>query len=180
MTELASQADQRSAGQSTAQQAQQKVQEKAEEVRGEVSTRVREQVDTRSTQAGEQITSVADAMRRTGQSLRDEGNETPAKVTDAVAQRADRLGGYLRESDADAILRDVENLARRQPWLFAAGGLALGLVASRFLKASSGGRYRSQNGGSSRGNVSPAASPPEVVFEPDVELDSPTGVRHGA
>ena len=181
MTELASQADQRAGdGQSMAGQAQQKVQEKAQEVRGQVSSQVREQVDTRSTQAGEQISSVADAMRRTGQSLREEGNEAPAKVTDAVAQRADRLGTYLRESDADAILRDVENLARRQPWLFAFGGLALGLVASRFLKASSGGRYRSQNGGSYRGYVSPADTEPEVVFEPDVELDSRTGVRHGA
>lgn len=179
MTELASQADQRSAGQSTAQQAQQKVQEKAEEVSGQVSSRVREQVDTRSTQVGEQITSVADAMRRAGRSLRDEGNDTPAKVTDAVAQRADRLGSYLRESDGDGILRDVENLARRQPWLFAAGGLALGLVASRFLKASSGGRYRSQNGSSSRG-YGASGSQPEVVFEPDVELDSRAGVSHGA
>ena len=180
MTELARQADQGSGGQSTAQQAQQKVQEKAEEVRGQVSSRVREQVDTRSTQVGDQITSVADAMRRTGQSLRDEGNDAPAKVTDVVAERADRLGGYLRESDGDAILRDVEQLARRQPWLFAAGGLALGLIASRFLKASSGGRYRSQNGGSYRGDVAPAQSEPEITFEPDVELESPTGARHGA
>jgi ElaB/YqjD/DUF883 family membrane-anchored ribosome-binding protein len=179
MTELARQADQGSAGQSTAQQAQQKVQEKAEEVRGQVSSQVREQVDTRSTQAGEQMSSVADAMRRTGQTLRDEGNEMPAKVTDAVAERAERLGGYLRASNADAILRDVENLARRRPWLFAAGGLALGMVASRFLKASSGGRYRSQNGGSPGGYVSQSQREPEVVFEPDVELNSPAGVGHG-
>jgi hypothetical protein len=180
MTELARQADGGSGSQSMADQAQQKVQEKAEEVRGQVSGRVREQVDTRSTQAGEQLGSVADAMRRTGQSLREEGGDAPAKVTDAVAERADRLGTYLRDSNADAILRDVENLARRQPWLFAAGGVALGLIASRFLKASSGGRYRSQNGGSSRGYVSPAESEPDVVFEPDVELESPAGARHGA
>jgi hypothetical protein len=180
---LASQADTRTGdSQSMTGQAQQKVQEKAQEVRGQVSSQVRDQVDTRSTQAGEQVTSVADAMRRTGQTLRDEGNETPAKVTDAVAERADRLGGYLRDSDADAILRDIENLARRQPWLFAAGGLALGLIASRFLKASSGGRYRSQdrNAYGYRGYVSPAASEPEVVFEPDVELDTPAGVGHGS
>ena len=180
MTELASQADQRSAGQSTAQQAQQKVQEKAEEVRGEVSSRVREQVDTRSTQVGEQITSVADAMRRTVRSLREEGNDAPAKVSDAVAERADRLGSYLREADADAILRDVENLARRQPWLFAAGGLALGLVASRFLKASSSGRHSSRNGGSSAGYSSRGAQKADVVFEPDVELESRRRVGHGA
>ena len=188
MTELASQADaQTGDGQSMTGQAQQKVQEKAQEVRGQVSGQVRQQVDTRSTQAGEQITSVADAMRRTGQSLRDEGNEAPAKVTDAVAERADRLGGYLRDSNADRILQDVEDMARRQPWLFALGGLALGLVASRFLKASSGGRYQSQSRGyqsygrgSYGGYVSPADVEPDVVFEPDVELDSPTGVRHGA
>ena len=182
MTELASQADRGSAGQSTAQQAQQKVQEKAGEVRGQVSSRVRDEVDTRSTQAGEQVSSLADAMRRTGRTLRDEGNEAPARVVDGVAERADRLGGYLREANADRILGDVENLARRQPWLFAAGGLALGLVASRFLKASSSGRYRSQDGGyrSYGGYVSPADTEPEIVFEPDVELDSPTGVRHGA
>jgi hypothetical protein len=182
MTELARQADVGSGSQSMAGQTQQKVQEKAGEVRGEVSSRVRDQVDTRSTQAGEQLGSVADAMRRTGQSLRDEGSDAPAKVTDAVAERADRLGSYLRDSDADAILRDVENLARRRPWVFAVGGVALGLIASRFLKASSGGRYRSQNGGfgSSRDYVSPAESEQEIVFEPEVELESPAGVRHGA
>jgi ElaB/YqjD/DUF883 family membrane-anchored ribosome-binding protein len=180
MTELARQADGGSGSQSMANQAQHKVQEKAEQVRGQVSDRVREQVDTRSTQAGEQLGSVADAMRRTGQSLRDEGSDAPAKVTDAVAERAERMGSYLREADADAILRDVENLARRQPWLFAAGGAALGLIASRFLKASSGGRYSSQNGGSTPGYVSSADSEPEIVFEPDVELESPTGARHGA
>ena len=179
MSELARRADQESAGQSTAQQAQQKVQEKAVEVRGQVSDRLREQVDVRSTQVGEQLASMADAMRRTGGSLRDEGNDTPARVTDTVAERAERLGGYLRGSDGDAILRDVENAARRQPWLFAAGGFALGLIASRFLKASSGGRYRSQNGSMSRGYASSLDGEPEVVFEPDVELDSPARVGHG-
>ena len=74
------------------------------------------------------------------------------------------------------MLRDVENLARRLPWLFAASGLALGLVASRFLKASSGGRYRSQQDlGSRRGYVSPADSEPEVVLGRTSRLDSPVG-----
>jgi hypothetical protein len=179
MSELARRADQESVGQSTAQQAQQKVQEKAVEVRGQVSDRFREQVDMRSTQVGEQLASMADAMWRTGGSLRDEGNDAPARVTDTVAERAERLGGYLRDSDADAILRDVENLARRQPWLFAAGGLALGLLASRFLKASSAGRYRSENGSMSGRHASSTETEPDVVSEPDVELDSPAGVGHG-
>jgi ElaB/YqjD/DUF883 family membrane-anchored ribosome-binding protein len=123
---------------------------------------------------------VAEVLRRTGGSLRDEGNDAPARLTDAVAERTDRLGGYLRGADADAILRDVESFARRRPWLVAAGGVAVGLVASRFLKASSGIRYRSQNGSMRGGHASPAESAPEVVFEPDVEPGSPAEVGHGA
>ena len=35
------------------------------------------------------------------------------------------------------ILRDVEDFGRRQPWVVAAAGLALGVAAARFVKASS-------------------------------------------
>ena len=45
------------------------------------------------------------------------------------------------DTDADRILGDIEDFGRRQPWAVIAGGVALGLVASRFLKASSTRRY---------------------------------------
>lgn len=133
----------------TSEQVQAKVKEGAGEVRGQAGQRVREQVDTRSTQAGEQVGSMAEAMRRTSEQLRSEGKEAPAKLSEQAAERAERLGGYLRESDADRILHDVEGFARRRPWVVGAGGLVLGFVASRFLKASSSRRYRSSAYGSS-------------------------------
>jgi len=135
-------------GQSTTDKAKEKVQETAgqlQERTGEVAQqargRVREQVDMRSTQAGDQIRSTATAMRRTSEQLRNEGNEGAAKMSDAVAERADRLGSYLTQTDGDQMLRQVEDFARRQPWLVAFGGLVLGFAASRFLKASSSRRY---------------------------------------
>ncbi|HEX2045157.1 MAG TPA: hypothetical protein VHF23_05980 [Gaiellaceae bacterium] len=127
----------------TSEQVQAKVREGAGQVRGQVGERVREQVDTRSTQAGEQVASMADAMRRTGEQLRSEGKEGPAKLSEQAAERAERLGGYLRESDADRILRDAEEFARRRPWVVGAGGVVVGFLASRFLKASSSRRYQS-------------------------------------
>ena len=130
--------------QGAAQQVAGQAQEKAQQVKGQASDQVRQQVDERSTQAGEQVNSIAQALRRTGESLRGEGSEAPARVTDAVAERAERLGGYLRDSDADRILRDVEDFARRQPWLVAAGGFVLGLLGSRFVKASSARRYETR------------------------------------
>lgn len=148
-------------------------QEKAQEFRTQASGRMREQVDSRSTQAGEQARSVADAMRRTGETLRTEGKEGPAKVTDAAAERAERLGSYLTESDADRILRDLEDFARRQPWLVAAGGFVLGLLGSRVLKASSSRRYQESMGGgtwsaSGRPELAGARAGADVAYEPDV------------
>ena len=153
-------------------------QEKAQEFRTQASGRMREQVDSRSTQAGEQARSLADAMRRTGETLRTEGKEGPAKVTDAAAERAERLGGYLTESDADRILRDVEDFARRQPWLVAAGGFIAGLLGSRLLKASSSRRYEESMGrgtwsASGRSQFAATGGAPDVVFEPDVPPTTP-------
>jgi hypothetical protein len=118
-------------------------QDKAREAAGQARGRMSQEVDQRSTQAGEQVTSNAGDARSVAEELRKQGKDTPARYVDQAADRAERLGGYLQESDGDRILRDVEDFARRNPWAVAAGGLALGFVASRMLKASSGERYRS-------------------------------------
>lgn len=116
-------------------------QEKMQEASGQAKDRMREQVDQRSTQAGERVASAAQDARSVGEELRRQGKDQPARIADQAADRAERLGSYLQESDADRILRDVEDLGRKQPWALVAGGLALGFVASRFLKASSQRRY---------------------------------------
>jgi ElaB/YqjD/DUF883 family membrane-anchored ribosome-binding protein len=126
-------------------------QEKVQEASGQAKDRVREQVDQRSTQAGERVASAARDARSVGEELRRQGKDQPAKVADQAADRAERLGGYLQESDADRILRDVEDFGRRQPWAVVAGGLALGFLASRFLKASSEQRYRTASSPPARG-----------------------------
>jgi hypothetical protein len=127
--------------QETARQATSQVQEKAQEATGQARSKLREQVDERSTQAGEQVSPMADALRKTSTQLREEGNEQPAKAADAVAERIEQLSTYLKETDSDRLLNDIENFGRRRPWALAAGGALLGFVASRFLKASSSRRY---------------------------------------
>ena len=117
----------------SANQAQEKVQEAA----GQAKDRAREQVDQRSTQAGEQVTGSAADLRSVAEHLRSEGKDQPGRLAEQAADRAERLGEYLKDSDADRILHDVEDFGRRQPLAVVAGGLALGFVASRFLKASS-------------------------------------------
>jgi hypothetical protein len=122
-------------------QAQQQVQEKAQELRGEASVRLREQVDERSTKAGEQVHAIGQALRRSSEQLRAEGKSAPAGAVEQAAERAEALGGYLQQANADKILADVESFARRRPWVTAATGALAGFLASRFLKASSARRY---------------------------------------
>ena len=93
-------------------------------------------------------------MRSMGEQLRNQGNDLPAQLAQQAAEKADHLGRYLREADADQILRDVERFGRRQPWVVAAAGLALGVAAARFVKASSRRRYQ-PDGYDSRGLSSP-------------------------
>ena len=114
-----------------AEDVKEQAQEKARDLKGEARGRAVEQVDQRSTQAGTQVSTVAGDVRSVGEELRRQGKDGPAS--------------YLQDSDAERILRDVEDFGRRQPWALVAGGIAVGFVASRFLKASSRDRYETSS-----------------------------------
>jgi hypothetical protein len=157
-------------------------QEKAQEVReqageqvrkasGQAQDRARDQIDQRSTQAGEQVHQQASDLRDVAQQLREQGKAGPAKIADQVADRAERAGSWMKESDADRILSDVEDFARSNPWAVAAGGLALGFAASRLLKASSSRRYEQRSGtAGTAGQLPPAGgtTPARPVTTPGV------------
>ena len=119
-------------------QAQEQAAKAAEGARG----RLRDQVDQRSTQAGERVQSAAGDARSVAEELRRQGKDAPARYAEKAAERAERAGDWLRDSDGDRILADVEDFARRNTWAVVAGGLVLGFAASRLLKASSQERYR--------------------------------------
>jgi len=144
-TEVGRTAGAAATGESTADQVRDKAQLAQDKTRGALGQargRLRDQVDQRSTQAGDQVQSAAQDVRKVAEQLRGQGKDTPARVAEQVADRAESFGSYLRDADGERLLGDAEAVARRQPWLVAAGGLALGFVASRFLKASSSRRYQ--------------------------------------
>ena len=145
--------------QTTADQAKEKAQEAAGQAKEKAGSQLRSQVDQRSTDAGHRVGGIASDVRAVGESLREQGKDQPAKLAEQAADRAERLGSYLKESDADRILGDVEDFGRRQPWAVIAGGVALGLVASRFLKASSVERYERRTSIQPREPVAPAVPP---------------------
>ena len=121
--------------------AQEQVAGKAIEMRKEATFQLNQQVDQRSTQAGDQLQAVARALHSAVDDLRSEGNTSSSDLMDGIAERTEKLGTYLRSTDAERILDDVEQFARRRPWLAAGTAAVAGFVASRFLKASSDRRY---------------------------------------
>jgi len=138
--------------------------EKAQEAGQQARDRVRDEVDRRSTEAGEQAGSTAQALRQASQRLREDGNEPVAKGMEQVAQRVESAGSWLRETDGDRILRDVEDFGRRNPLAVVAGGVAVGFAVSRLLKASSRRRYddsRENWSGNGHGQTSRVGAPRE-------------------
>ena len=138
------------------------VREQAQETTSKATTKatdkVRTQVDQRSTDVGEKAASAASDIRSVGDHLRGQGKDKPAKLADRAAQQVERAGTWLRESDSDRILHDVEDFGRRKPWAFAVGGLAMGMLAARFLKASSSQRYQQRRQPTSASNGIPSGS----------------------
>jgi ElaB/YqjD/DUF883 family membrane-anchored ribosome-binding protein len=155
---------------STMQQAASATQDKAVELREKSAGQLRQQLDTRTTDAGGQVRNVARALRRSGEELRGQGNDQAAQITDGAAQRVESLGDYLERVDGDQLLRDAERFARQRPWLLAGMGLVAGLVASRVMKASSERRYQSSTPTRDDSTYRPASG-----VEGSVALTQPRG-----
>ena len=115
--------------------------EQADDMRGQVMDQATEQVSSRldmgKDYAVEALTGVAQALRQTGQHLRQEGAQpTLAQYIDSGAERLERFNGHLRQRSTQDLVTEVETYARRNPTTFAAGAFALGLVAARFFRSS--------------------------------------------
>jgi hypothetical protein len=159
---MATQSESGSATESAKEQAQEKLKGGAQQAQ----VRIREQVDQRSTQAGEQVSATAEALRTTSRHLRDQGQDAPAQAAEKAAHHAERLGGYLSDSSADRILNDLEDFGRRQPLAVVGLGVVAGFVASRFLKASSRERYAGRTNGTQQAPTATPSLPTQASTAP--------------
>lgn len=126
----------------TAEEVGSSVREEVAQTRQEGARELRSQLDRRTTEVGRQACSFARELRRSGDSLRAQGeSDLTARLTSGLADGIERTGRYLEHARGDDLLGDVEDFARRRPWLVAGAAALAGFAASRFLKASSERRY---------------------------------------
>jgi hypothetical protein len=95
---------------------------------------VSHQLDVRKDKAIGTIDEVANAVRRTGESL-DSSGPIP-ELAERAANGMNKVARFFESSELTDVVGSVERFARREPALFLGGALALGLVAGRFLKSS--------------------------------------------
>jgi ElaB/YqjD/DUF883 family membrane-anchored ribosome-binding protein len=157
--------------QQMAQDAARQAQQQARNAAGQMREQVRTQVDQRSTDVGRQVSGHADDLRTVAEQLREQGKDKPAQLAEQAADRVERIASYMSEADADRMLRDAESFARQRPWAVIAGGMALGLAASRFIKASSVERYQA---GGERPTTPPQLPATTTYGEPTASTP-PTG-----
>jgi hypothetical protein len=104
--------------------------------------RARVEVDARSSRAAVELKALANAMRASASSLREQGHDNEAEIVDQVAARADRLAVRLASASTDDLVEDAKRLsqeavafARREPVLVMAGAFAIGLLIPKVLDA---------------------------------------------
>lgn len=126
----------------TADQAKEAVGQAANQAKEQVSSRLATQKD----RAAESLGGVAQALRTSGQQLREQDQMGVTDYIDQIANQVERFSGYIRGHDVGELVGDVERFARRQPGLFLGGAFVLGLLGARFLKSSAPQRSPYQTG----------------------------------
>jgi len=105
---------------------------------GPIAEQVKEQASTITQQ---QMTSAAEGLERAaglvntvGDQLRENNLGDLSHYTDLTADQMKKAAAWLRSTTPEEIARNVEDLAKRQPEIFVAGAVALGLIGLRFLR----------------------------------------------
>jgi hypothetical protein len=115
----------------------QQAQEKAGQLVDQAKDQVKTQLSSQKERAAGTLGSVAEALRQTGENLR-QGEQAPVgDLASSAANWIDQFSGSLRDKDVDQMLAEAESFARRNPTVFIGSAFALGFLAARFLKSSS-------------------------------------------
>lgn len=98
---------------------------------------VRSRMEQGKSTAADTASSASEVLEHAADDFSQHGQETLARATQMLAGRLSELAGQLENRSLDDLAQQAIGLARRNPGVFVAGGVALGVALSRFFKASS-------------------------------------------
>ena len=113
--------------------------EQAAEVAGQATQHISTLMTDQKRRAADRLADFAGALREAAQKLGsdDLGNRVGHYARRAAGQ-LDSLSSYVRTAEVQSFVSDAGQFARRRPEIFIGGAFLTGLLAARFLRASSG------------------------------------------
>ncbi len=117
-------------------QAAERLRQTGRETVSDVQGELRDRFEQGKNAAADAAARSSEVLQHTSSDFSDQGQEMLARASSMLAGQLSNLAGRLENRSAAELSQDVRNLARSNPELFVAGGVAIGLVLSRFFKAS--------------------------------------------
>jgi hypothetical protein len=113
--------------------------EQTAQLAGEATQQVRKLMTDQKRRAAERLGTLSGVLRDAAQKLgHDDLGGRVGQYAHRAADQVDSASSYLRTAELQTFVRDTGQLARRRPEVFIGGAFLVGLLAARFLKASSG------------------------------------------
>lgn len=112
------------------------IKDQTSQLAGQAQTKVKKNLEEQKGKGIGELSGLAEAVRQTGQTLRDQEQDGIAHYAERAADQIDRVVQYVDSRDVSELLNEAEMFARRHPEAFLGGAFMLGLVAGRFLKSS--------------------------------------------
>ena len=129
----------------------------------QAGTKVVTGINSQKTKAAESLSTVAQALRESGDQLRSQDPSTSVhQLVSTAADQVERLSGYMRSKSVSDMVGEIEQFARRQPAAFIGGALLLGLLGARFLKSSSRAEQTRPSGPSALASTQDIATDPRT------------------
>lgn len=113
-----------------------RIRQAGEDMISDATATARSRLERSKSTAADSAASTSEVLDQAADNFSAHGQETLARATSMLAGKLSQLASDLENRSIDELGREARELARRNPGLFVAGGLAIGIALSRFFKAS--------------------------------------------
>lgn len=118
------------------QEAVSQAQEQAVKIVSQAREQVTANVKSQTARGASIATVLSSTLQEAGTQLRDQDEVAVATYLDQAAGQVEQIGAMLENQDYGQLIGTVQSFARRQPVLFFAAAVAVGVVGARFLRSS--------------------------------------------
>jgi len=115
------------------------------ELAKDVKRRGEQKLDSQKHAAADQAKSLAGVVERAAEDLREQNQQSLAEYAGQLADSMKSFADGLKNRSTDDLIRDTQDLARKNPTLFVLGSVAVGVALSRFFKATAEREGRERN-----------------------------------